>query len=86
MLDLTRRAQVTVTPVDKLPDGLVSVVGHQDLANILGVEYNRASLRLEEGDELYVAQVTGGRLPEGTTTLPDGVEIRFFHVRVVYES
>lgn len=54
-----------------------SVIGHQDLADMLGVEYNREFVTLHEGDELLVAQVIGGRLPEGCTELPDGVVIEY---------
>lgn len=62
-------------------------VGHKDTAVILanrlakyGVVidpskvYNRESIRLSKGDSLYVFQVTGGRLPEGVTELPEGVK------------
>lgn len=50
----------------------VSVVGHPDTARVLGVEFNRVSLILQKGDVLFVAQLVGGRLPEGATTLPKG--------------
>lgn len=59
-----------------------SVVGHQDTANVLGVPCNRVSVTLNEGDILYVAQVMGGRLPEGTTTLPEGFTLKFFKVTI----
>ena len=58
----------------------VSAVGHQDTANVLGVEFNRISLTLEHGDVLYVAQIVGGRLPEGCTTLPEGFKMKFLRV------
>lgn len=57
-----------------------SIVGHADTALVLGVEYNRESVTLEAGDVLYVAQLQGGRLPEGCKTLPEG--FRFEWVRV----
>lgn len=59
-----------------------SVIGHSDLANLLGVNANRISVKLNKYDILYVAQVTGGRLPEGCTKLPDGVKIKFVQVIV----
>lgn len=59
-----------------------SIIGHKDLADILGVEFNRESITLQPGDDLLVAQVMGGRLPEGTKVLPPGVEIKFFYVRI----
>ena len=61
------------------PDN-VSVVGHQDTANVLGVAFNRVSVKLAKGDVLFVAQVVGGRLPEGCTTLPDGYSFKFLKV------
>lgn len=60
----------------------ISVVGHQDTANVLGVAFNRVSLTLNEGDILYVAQIIGGRLPEGATTLPEGFKMKFLKVTV----
>lgn len=73
-----------VFPCD-VPDA-VSVIGHVDTAavvsSILGREVpaNRASIKLAQGDVLYVAQVMGGRLPEGATTIPAGMEIKFLMV------
>jgi len=63
--------------VDHLPDGLVSAIGHQDTANVLGVPMNRVNVRLQSGDVFYVAQLQGGRLPEGSTTLPDGFRFKY---------
>ena len=89
MLDLSVEASVKVTPVTDMEVAEAewkSVVGHPDTANvlstILGVEvaFNRESVKLEPGDVLYVAQVTGGRLPEGATTLPDGISLSFLKV------
>ena len=70
----------------------ISVIGHTDtsavLSNILGkeVKCNRQSIQLQKGDILYVAQLTGGRLPEGSTTLPEGFKFNFVKVRVLYED
>lgn len=63
------------------PDN-VSVVGHPDTANVLGVKFNRVSVKLNKGDVLYVAQIVGGRLPEGCTTLPDGYSFKFLKVTI----
>ena len=60
----------------------VSVVGHRDTATILGVEFNRESITLNKGDVLYVAQIIGGRLPEGATTLSDGFKFKFLKVAI----
>lgn len=65
-----------------------SVVGHQDTANLytqlLGTEikFNRESITLERGDALLVGQYAGPRLPEGSTTLPDGASVVWLIVQV----
>ena len=69
--------QVRLTPCEA-PDltlrsgNIMSCVGHADTAAVLGVPMNRVSVTLQRGDVLYVAQLRGGRLPEGATTLPEG--------------
>lgn len=65
-----------------------SIIGHADMANVLTdmlgfpVEQNRESIKLTPADRLYVAQITGGRLPEGSTTLPEGFKIEFICVHI----
>jgi hypothetical protein len=80
----------SVEQVRKLLGGSFhSIVGHQDTArlfsNILGVDvhHNRESVVLKASDILIVGQIIGGRLPEGTTELPAGVEIRWVVVSIV---
>lgn len=68
--------------VDELPDGLTSAIGHADTAHVLGVEPNRINVHLSKGDVAYVAQLQGGRLPEGSTTLPEGFSFKFIKVTV----
>ena len=77
-------AMVIFAEVDSLPplDTLVSAIGHQDTANVLGVQMNRVNVSLASGDVAYVAQIVGGRLPEGSTTLPDGFMFKFVKVTV----
>ena len=62
---------------------LVSAIGHQDTANVLGVEMNRVNVTLRKGDTAFVAQLQGGRLPEGSTTLPEGFSFKFIKVEVL---
>lgn len=62
--------------------GLVSCVGHADTAAVLGVEMRRVSVTLQAGDVLFVAQLQGGRLPEGCTTLPDGFAFDWIRVEI----
>lgn len=71
--------------------GFASAVGHPDMAtiitNMLGREipHNRINIALHRGDLLYVAQVMGGRLPEGATELPPGARIEWRAVLVMSE-
>jgi hypothetical protein len=66
----------------------VSIVGHADTAalfeSMLGIPiaHNRATVTLTTKDQLYVGQMTGGRLPEGATTLPEGYEIKWICVTI----
>jgi hypothetical protein len=74
---------VKVDEVTELPDGLLSAVGHADTAAILGVEMNRINVQLNKGDVAFVAQLQGGRLPEGSVTLPEGFSFKYLKVEVV---
>ena len=76
-------ATVKFTEVPKLPEGLISAIGHQDTANVLGVPMNRVNVTLRKGAVAYVAQLQGGRLPEGATTLPEGFQFKFIKVEVL---
>lgn len=89
MLDASVKSTLTVAPAtveEVATTDFVPVVGHPDTArvcaDILGkdVAFNRTSLRLRKGDVLFVAQVVGGRLPEGCTTLPEGFELAWLKV------
>ena len=68
--------------------GWASVVGHADTAAVISeqlgrtVPHNRANVALQAGDVLYVAQLTGGRLPEGATQLPEGFRLSWRRVDV----
>lgn len=80
---------INVIEVDKsqVPFGeLISTIGHQDIADLLGVPINRVNTRINKDDILYVAQYIGDRLPEGVTTLPEGAVIKFFRVTVNYNK
>lgn len=69
-----------------------SIVGHEDTAAVLSdqlhahVPMNRESIILNVGDSLYVAQLTGGRLPEGVTTLPDNFKFVWFKVHMFFRD
>ena len=83
MLELQGAVSIKVETVDSFPASAVSYVGHADTAAVLGVPYNRSNLTLRPGDILYVAQLIGGRLPEGATTLPEGFNFKFFKVTLL---
>lgn len=76
-------ASVRFTEVDSLPEGLTSAIGHADTAAVLGVPMNRCNVKLHCGDVAYVAQLQGGRLPEGSTTLPEGFSFKYIKVEVL---
>lgn len=73
---------VRVEEVTTLPTDLTSAIGHADTAAVLGVEMNRINVALATGDVAYVAQLQGGRLPEGSTTLPEGFSFKFLKITV----
>ena len=79
--------KVEVSP-EQVPVNAESIIGHKDTAavvsTILGREVpcNRESVMLTDNDVLYVAQVVGGRLPEGATTILSGMEIKFYRITV----
>lgn len=66
-----------------LRPGIKSAIGHHDTANILGVEMNRINVTLKKGDTAFVAQLQGGRLPEGCTILPEGSSFKYIKVEVL---
>lgn len=64
----------------------VSAVGHADTARLFSVllkryvPTNRIAISLTPEDGVLVGQISGGRLPEGCTTLPDGVSVTWLLV------
>jgi len=76
----------------EVPADVVSAIGHADtaavLTNMLGfpVPMNRINVTIDENTELYVAQLIGGRLPEGSTTLPEGFSFKFYRVTVMQQG
>ena len=76
-----------VTPQYVAENVTSSAIGHADtaavLSSLLGVEIpmRRVNVSLSEGTVL-VAQLQGGRLPEGATTLPQGFSFKFLKVTV----
>jgi len=66
------RMEPTVRPCLGITQSWQSCVGHADTAALLGVPMARITVSMVPGDTMYVAQLVGGRLPEGCTTLPPG--------------
>ena len=66
----------------------ITAVGHPDTAVVMSNELkipvlaNRINVHLNQGDTLIVCQVMGGRLPEGATTLPEGITLKWIKVTV----
>lgn len=81
--------EVTEDEFNKVKTTATSAVGHQNTANVLGVKMNRISLKLKENDVLYVAELRdvaelqGGRLPEGVTTLPDDFAFKYIKCEIL---
>lgn len=96
MLDPDKATDLHIFPMTEggvrefIRDGFsfTSAIGHADTAavvsSIIGQELpaQRINLKLQKGDILIVAQLMGGRLPEGSTTLPEGFSIKFFNVQI----
>lgn len=85
--DLHRvRFAACAAPLKSLSTGFTSAVGHADTAALLGVPMNRISVKLGAGDWMYVAQLQGPRLPEGTTVLPEGSRFEWVSVYLVADD
>lgn len=81
--------KITVEQAKNLLAGEVeSYIGHAETAVVVGsmlgmeIPAQRRFGTLSVGETAIVAQVLGGRLPEGATTLPEGMSIQFFQVTV----
>lgn len=86
MLDVPQTVkfeQVDADEFNEIKNIAVSAIGHQDTANVLGVQMNRVSLKLQKNDILYVAELQGGRLPEGVTTLPKGFTFKYIKCEIL---
>lgn len=72
-------------------ENVISVIGHPDTAKLFGLEENRQTLVLKEGDVVFVCELnntTNTRLPEGITRMveiPDGFSFRFLKI-IVFET
>lgn len=68
----------------------VSAIGHLDTARVVGKDLclplmcSQQRIRLNQGDTLIVAQITGGRLPIDAEELPAYMELTYSHLEVRY--
>lgn len=69
------------------PDAeIISAVGHADTAILLGdilgikLEHNRINVKLDSAEKRLLVGQFNGRLPEGTTVLPEGATIEWWLV------
>lgn len=68
---------------------LDSYIGHEDTANVLSTELNinipakRQSLIINKNEQILIIQLIGGRLPEGTTKLPENFKFKYFVVQIL---
>ena len=66
----------------------VSAVPTADMASLLtdllgiSICHNRQSLRLSVGDTVYMASLSTGKLPMGTSTLPAGTRVQWLRITV----
>ncbi len=61
----------------------ISYIGNEDIANVLGVEFNKGNITLDKNTRLIVVQLVGGRLPIGCIELPKGSEFKFYEVTLL---
>lgn len=57
-----------------------SVIGHEDLAELLGLEYNPGTITVNPGDVYIEIISVGGKLPKkipSWVSIPDWIELRF---------
>ena len=57
-----------------------SMIGHKDLANCLGLEYNPGNIIINPNDVVLSIFTKGGKLPKTIKSfddIPEGVELRF---------
>lgn len=82
------RARKLENPEISQLDNCESCIGHTDTARVLStllqkeIPCNRVTVHLKQNEKCIIAQYIGPRLPEGATMLPEGAEIRFFHVKM----
>lgn len=59
----------------------INRIGNKDIANALGLEFNKGQISLNEDTRLIVAKLVGGELSENFTALPSNLEFKFFDIK-----
>ena len=57
--------QISRETFDKKTEDAYSIIGHKGIAKLLNKPFNRETIHLKKGDELYIALSSRGRLEEG---------------------
>jgi hypothetical protein len=83
---------MSIRPIDakEVPKDITSAIGHADTAELVSglvgfeIPMNRTSVPpFEKGRTDYLALYQGPRLPEGSTTLPEGATVSFYRLDVM---
>lgn len=83
-----RVREVSVEMASTMADGATPAVGHEDTARVVdGVlgfkgSFARIDVKVNQGDELIVAQYSGPRLEAGAQALPAGAKIKWYSVTI----
>lgn len=81
-------------PIDstQIPEDVVSHVGFQEKVSILqkelkrNIALNKSPVYLNGGDEVYLAQFSGERIPAGAESLPNHSQLRFLRIRIISQE
>lgn len=73
--------ELTEAHFNQIKNDCVSVIGIEELANILDVEYNPQFIQLGDGDE-FVQVLICGKLEKGVGELPPGVDLKYIHCKI----
>lgn len=73
--------ELTEAHFNQIKDECVSVIGIEELANILDVPYDPRYIQLSDGDE-FVQVLICGQLERGVDELPEGVDLKYVHSKI----
>lgn len=73
--------ELTQSHFNMIKDECESVIGIEELANILDVPYDPRFVQLGDGDE-FVQVLICGQLERGVNELPEGVDLKYVHGKI----